>query len=385
MVISTEDISEDTVIEILSRLPVKSLIRLRCTCKSWYALFKDPKFISKHLKKDDNTRLIVNYTVVDATDPFAYPLEAFLFYLDETLADLSSTYFDPLQPVCGRSGGPYAGIFCIVGFDNRLTLWNPATEESRPVPKCRIVFPRYTSVFRTNVGFGMDLKNGEYKLVLIFTLWNEKHNRLCDFSHTAVYTLRTNSWTYFESFKSSHYNMPWEFESITLDGDCYWLLQLRSNGRRVVLSFDAGDEVYQETQGPCLPMSVQVTMGLYEDCISLLVLDTTDSCFEIWTMNYNNWTKKLTAGPFIGMLRPLGFWKNGGFFVETRSSQIVLYDPTTEDIRDFGLSSSSFEVYNYTESLIPIKGDDSLTGFFDIPWHILGVCTDSDSRGDVTS
>nr|WRK57750.1 SLF5 protein [Citrus maxima] len=373
MAISTRDFHEDAVHSILLKLPVQSLIRFKFVCKSWYALFEDSMFISKHLKNYENTRLIVIYSIVDETDPFEYPLEMFHLYLDETLADLSSLILDPLMPVYGTAGGPYDGIFCIFGVDDRLTLWNPATKESRPVPKCRIIFPRYTKIFRTNFGFGRDLKNNEYKFVLIFTLWDEKHNDLYDFSQTAVYTLSTNSWRYFESFKSSHYHMPWDYDCINLDGDCYWLLELRSNGRRVVLSFDLSDEVYQEIQGPCLPQSVNAVLGLYDECISLLVLHTLESCFEIWTMKDNKWTKKLTFGPLAGTSKPLGFWKNGNIFVETNYDQIILYDPSTEEMKTFGLNSHCFQVRNYTETLIPIKGDDSFSGFFEIPWHILGV------------
>lgn len=60
---SNDDISEDVIVEILSRLPVKSLLRYRCACEFWYALIKSPRLISRHLKNynDDNTRPAVNY------------------------------------------------------------------------------------------------------------------------------------------------------------------------------------------------------------------------------------------------------------------------------------------------------------------------------------
>ncbi|XP_058217013.1 probable F-box protein At1g14315 [Rhododendron vialii] len=37
----------DITIEILSRLPVKSLLRFKSVCKTWYALIETPDFFSK--------------------------------------------------------------------------------------------------------------------------------------------------------------------------------------------------------------------------------------------------------------------------------------------------------------------------------------------------
>ncbi|KAI4323983.1 hypothetical protein L6164_023552 [Bauhinia variegata] len=44
-----EDQLGDLVPNILSKLPVKSLMRFRCVDKSWGHMITDPNFISKHL------------------------------------------------------------------------------------------------------------------------------------------------------------------------------------------------------------------------------------------------------------------------------------------------------------------------------------------------
>ncbi|KAK9291817.1 hypothetical protein L1049_019767 [Liquidambar formosana] len=53
---SWKDLPEDVVIDILSRLTVKTLIRLRCVCKSWYATITHPCFISTHLNRASSCR-----------------------------------------------------------------------------------------------------------------------------------------------------------------------------------------------------------------------------------------------------------------------------------------------------------------------------------------
>ena len=44
------------MISILAKLPMKSLLRFKCVCKSWYDLIKSPTFIIRlHLNRSDYT------------------------------------------------------------------------------------------------------------------------------------------------------------------------------------------------------------------------------------------------------------------------------------------------------------------------------------------
>ncbi|KAB5533839.1 hypothetical protein DKX38_016925 [Salix brachista] len=42
---------QEIIIEILSWMPVKSLLRMKCSCKQWCALIQDRHFIEKHLSR----------------------------------------------------------------------------------------------------------------------------------------------------------------------------------------------------------------------------------------------------------------------------------------------------------------------------------------------
>ncbi|KAK8556444.1 hypothetical protein V6N13_064476 [Hibiscus sabdariffa] len=46
------DLPEALVLEILLKLPVKSLTRFRCVCKPWSSSFQTPLFITKHLQNN---------------------------------------------------------------------------------------------------------------------------------------------------------------------------------------------------------------------------------------------------------------------------------------------------------------------------------------------
>nr|WRK57778.1 SLF9 protein [Citrus maxima] len=371
MMTGDEQFLEETIIEILSKLPVKSLLRFRCICKSWCALFNKHNFISKHLNNDHNTRLIVHYMEkFDGPDESSYPLFLCSLFPDETLTNLSLQDLD--NPVRGELVGPYNGIFCIFGNNNRITLWNRATKESRVLPKCTTVFPKYTSIFCKCTGFGLDPMSTDYKLVLIFTLWNEKLDLLYEFSHVAVYSLSTNSWRYCDCFKSNHYYMDGAFDSVYLDGVCYWLSEFRDNDHKVILSFHLGNEVFEEIQEPYIPESTPTILGIYNHSLCLLLLHNIENYYDIWVMKYKCWIKQLSLGPLNGVRTPLGFWKKGAFFVHSTNEQLLLYDPNTQEMRDLGRKSFHFSVHIYRESLIRVKQEDNLLDF-DIPWHLLGV------------
>ncbi|KAJ4713975.1 F-box protein [Melia azedarach] len=371
MMVENGDSLGDMLIEILAKLPVKSLLRLRWVSKSWYNLVKDPIFISKHLKSDNNTRLIIIYAkevekgsdteeeMADGSKPVE-PRDFLALYPDETLEDLSLQDLDPHIPVTGSIWGPYSGIMIIIGITNLVSLWNLATQESTTLPKLGIL-SQY-SLHTTKVGFGLDLMTNDYKLVLIMKLLDEKKMLLFEFHHVAVYTLGTNSWRVLECSKSFLDDIAWFHDSIYWEGAFYWLLNFKHkyDSHNGILSFNLGDEEFQEIQGPRTPKSAEVSLDVFNDSLTVLFLDANSHWFEAWALKNGNWIKQFTVGPFIGFYKPLRFWKKGSFFVELNTRQLLLYEPSTGEMRDFGLECIWFSTHMYKESLITIKRGDNL-------------------------
>lgn len=65
------DLPSDLESEMLSRVPAKSLAKLKTTCKRWYALFRDRRFIEKNKKLSKVVResiLLSNYSEVYSID-----------------------------------------------------------------------------------------------------------------------------------------------------------------------------------------------------------------------------------------------------------------------------------------------------------------------------
>lgn len=365
------DLPADVLIELLLRWPVKSLLRYRCVCKSWYTLTKNPKFIHNHQQKRHNTRLLVYCTYEDENER-NLEMSYFTFFLDETLVDLSTKRLDdpPIMPV--GFVGPYEGIFCLMNGNKHISLWNLATKEIRRLPKCRASLPPYTTIHNSSVGFGLDVVSNDYKLVLILTLLDKKTDFYYDFSHIAVYNLSTDSWKGFKGFKLGRDYICGRIESIYLNGICYWLAR-EEGDIHVIISFNMSDEVIHEIKSPCTPELTHGPLGLYDDALFLIALDEIRKCFHLWEMKESCWVKRFTVGPFIEAYNPLGLWKNGEIFLESIAGELLLYDPSTQEMRDLGLRGLWFYVHCFQESLLSIKREGKLLEVFDIPWHVLGV------------
>ena len=72
----------EIIIEILSRLPVKTLLRFRCVSKSWLSLISNPKFIRTRLDKSSNNNGLEHHRVTTRCYLWTFYLEQRSFHPD---------------------------------------------------------------------------------------------------------------------------------------------------------------------------------------------------------------------------------------------------------------------------------------------------------------
>ncbi|XP_047320250.1 F-box/kelch-repeat protein At3g23880-like [Impatiens glandulifera] len=129
--------------EIIVRLPVKSLLQIRCVCKSWQALISDPIFVKRHLRrastkeKEDDDYEQKSLLVMPDFAHFnlkSCSLSSVLY--EETLSTRVLDYplKNPRRSI--RIVGSVNGLVCIVIDNKVLVLWNPSTGKSRRLPNC---------------------------------------------------------------------------------------------------------------------------------------------------------------------------------------------------------------------------------------------------------
>uniref|UniRef100_A0A2N9F2Z7 F-box domain-containing protein n=1 Tax=Fagus sylvatica TaxID=28930 RepID=A0A2N9F2Z7_FAGSY len=114
----------DVVYDILTLLPVKSLIRFRCVFKSWNSIITDPIFITSHLNRAKSLSNNNNGYLLYTPKTDEEELCTVVYNSDHTLTEISS-FVIPFSDVC--IAGFCNGIFCLNPYYNEeIILWNPS-------------------------------------------------------------------------------------------------------------------------------------------------------------------------------------------------------------------------------------------------------------------
>ncbi|KAK9938561.1 hypothetical protein M0R45_015290 [Rubus argutus] len=173
---------EDLSSEILSRLPVKSVIRCRCVCKAWRALISHPVFVkkytSRHTKSKSSFRLLLPTFPLRSVDYEAPGIEV-----------VFREHYYPVSLPKPESRldiyGSCHGLICLAIDDYTIVLWNPSTGESNLLPEPTLETYKSDENF---YGFGYDSTTQDYKIVRgdDFEIFPE--------FYFEVFSLKTGSW-----------------------------------------------------------------------------------------------------------------------------------------------------------------------------------------------
>ncbi|XP_075085160.1 putative F-box protein At4g38870 [Nicotiana tabacum] len=163
-------VQEEVLMDILSRLPVQSLLRFKCVSKFWNTLILEPYFKMKHLnhaKNDqDSQKFLINHMCPkdNIFSMYCVPLSSVQPVEKVQKLDCPSN----LKPWRCTIHCYCDGLVVIEVPDNLdnessiLLLWNPSTRESLVLPP--LEFPPEGD---SRLGLGYDSTSGEYKILHI--------------------------------------------------------------------------------------------------------------------------------------------------------------------------------------------------------------------------
>ncbi|KAM3222292.1 F-box protein like [Capsicum annuum] len=251
------------LLEILSRLPVISLLRFRCVSKQWCSLISSPHFISIHLSLA--TVMATPNATATATPLFLLrhlsirpkKQEKYSVYLHpsktENLILVKELNF-PFKTDSGnhfRVVGFCNGLFCLSDdffrYRDTVILWNPAIRKSIILPKPRVHFGPY-GPYMFCLGFGFDEKKCDFKVVRIAYLQDGNGAYTVLPPEVEVYSLSTGLWKTVKKDIRCRI-VEYFYSSVYLKGAIHWVSYRKNEGgdfANRLLVFHLGDERFSE-------------------------------------------------------------------------------------------------------------------------------------------
>ncbi|GJS00044.1 F-box associated domain containing protein [Tanacetum coccineum] len=204
-----EDLPLNAMVDILSRLPVKTIIHCKCVCKKWHFLVSESYFVKLHLSRSPVGLIIHHFTMQEMHNNGLGTLK--LVEIEDEV-DHHRLYHDPIMNFDLNRGlfsrsvkmfkklpvGSINGLVCLTENGNESDntyICNPVTREYMMLPRHAFFAQRNESVV---FGFGVGLVTGEYKVIRTFLMhFRENPNPEAsrpDLIQAEVYTLGTGKW-----------------------------------------------------------------------------------------------------------------------------------------------------------------------------------------------
>lgn len=176
-----KELPEDLVIYIILMLPVKSLLRFKCSCITFCNIIKSSTFINLHLNRTSSAKdeLILFKRSFKQEEPNLHKnVMSFLFSEDAfSLKPISPDVEIPYLTTTNASVfhqliGPCNGLIALTD-SLTIILFNPTTRNYRLIPPCPFGIPQGFRRSISGVGFGFDSIANDYKFVRISEVYKD--------------------------------------------------------------------------------------------------------------------------------------------------------------------------------------------------------------------
>ncbi|XP_058759040.1 F-box/kelch-repeat protein At3g23880-like [Vicia villosa] len=269
---------DELIPEILSRLPVKTLMQMNCVCKSWKSLISNRFFSKLHFHRSPrNTHLaLIPYCNRPDQD---MDISVIPFPLSRLLDNPSISIANPEHRLgrldCREMVGSCNGLICLLSlsdkYERTFRFWNPATKKISE--KLGLFCNDSSDFFR--FAFGYDNLTDTYKVVAFSA------------NQVKVFGLGDSVWRNIESFPFVPFDVestqphchPFVNEGVYVSGTINWLAIRNVIDYKwkdinieqfVIVSLDLGTETYRQLLPPRgfdeVP-SVEPAVTVLMDCL----------------------------------------------------------------------------------------------------------------------
>lgn len=277
---TTSTLPLDIIVDILSRLPVKSVLRCRCMSKSICSIIDGQNFINLHLKRSIETNSNLSLS--------------FLFFTREPDTIIYSLNLDSLQKFFRVFNdfkfdliGSCNGLLAIQNQMAGIIVLNPSTKKEFILPKFCSDLDSCDAYFD---GFGYDACSDDYKFVRIMVFSNGNPAS----TEITVYSMKNNSWEKIKKGCPYHFWKP--RNGVLAGGALHWLANRKpeADEANLMIAFDLSHEEFYQ-----VPMPFAVGGGGFSACLEVLRGCLSLVCmYDIWVMKEygvkDSWTKLFT-------------------------------------------------------------------------------------------
>ncbi|XP_057436194.1 F-box/kelch-repeat protein At3g23880-like [Lotus japonicus] len=385
----------ELIVEILLRLPVRSLVRFKSVCTAWRSLISNPQFGKSHfdLAASPTHRLLrERFNNFDISEIESFDLKASL-HDDSAVVNLK---FPPHSGTYIKALGSCRGFIMLTSPKlGDLILWNPSTGAHKEIPATYVdwdswydpststhvrrgIPPYFAGLFFDPLsGFGYDQSKDDYLLVII------RLGVVCEprvkFSlpRIEVVSLITNVPSFYY-VDVEYQEMLIGYESlcgIFFDKSLHWLVKSKATWLHAVIAFDLVERSLSE-----IPLSPDLAAALatYERGYLRVLGGCLSVCYssggrhghevaEIWVMKdykvQSSWTKSfvLTIHGLVNDMNffPMFFTEGGGVFGLDESGTYKKFDDDGELLETYedrlGRRQSALRYFDmYRESILTL-------------------------------
>ncbi|XP_060215770.1 F-box/kelch-repeat protein At3g23880-like [Lycium barbarum] len=354
----------EIIMEILLKLPPKSLLKFMCVSKLWLQLISSPEFVKTHLKLIANDKECICHRVIlqESGDNFKVCCLPSLFYKEQRieLFDMGSPMGNPT--IYTWIVGSVNGLICLYSKIEEPVLWNPTIRKSKKLPTFGANLRKDCSYY-CKYGFGYDESRDDYKVVVIQCISEDggSYDTVVN-----IYSLKTDSWRTINKFQGNFLvNSSGKF----VDGKLYWALSADVDTFNVcnIISLDLADETWRRLELPrYVEGSYPLALGVVGGDLSLLCpncheVTNSDVCIMNDCGVEVSWTKIFTVdhtkdlGEFI-FFSPIfsvpSCQSNKGEILVLIPPVIMLYDGSTRQLEVVDQFEECAVAEIYVESLI---------------------------------
>ncbi|KAK4784543.1 hypothetical protein SAY86_018911 [Trapa natans] len=379
-----ERLPREIALDILSRLPVTSIVYFGLVSKSWRELARDPLLPELQLVRSARS------------EPFLVfhcdlPVQNHLYFV-ELSAHQGGTVGVSMKKLCPPPWadmaefevvGSFNGILCLADslFNESVCLYNPFTKDCHLLPRTK-PYPNQEVAF----GFGVDPKTGRFKVVRVVyytkavTGTSRARRTAYQLSEVQVLTVGggggggdgDGEW---RSLGKAPYQITRRPSEAVLHGRLHWVARpRRSLPIRPLVSFDLSEERFDEVP---IPDSGPLNWCNYQVTVLGGSLAAIANCYhgkiEIWAMKVygerDSWGKKFSIGSHVpralrrkspslpprifrranAKVRALCFLEGTGeVLLEYKSRALVAYDPKKDMFRDIHIKGTPTWFQSFT-------------------------------------